>query len=121
MSVRGSGGQGPAGSAAALVWENVEAVNAKLEQTITIQVAVLNGLVFLRGLGKVSAEIAINGVLFTIPLAGRPATERIILYATNSVGTTTAALKIKTNGEVLTSAAVAAAKTPPFDGLVFSL
>jgi hypothetical protein len=107
------------GGLAALEWLNVEAVNAKLEQPVAIQVAVFNGLVFIRGKGKVSAEIAAKGILFTLPAVARPVAERILTIST--AATTTQELTVKTNGECETSGLLAAGKVPTFDGLVFSL
>jgi hypothetical protein len=112
IAEKGAGG-------AALEWKNVEAPNAKLEQTVAIQVAVANGWVYVRGKGKAKEELAAKSILFTLPIAARPAVERTILMGTAAAGSSL--LNIKTTGEVETVSLLAVGKTPGFDGLGFSL
>lgn len=100
---------------AGLTWVNVEEVNAGLEQTIPIQVAVFNGLVFIRGLGKVTVEVAAKGKLFKLPAAARPTAERHLVYNTLITASSTGNLNIKVNGEVETVPLLAVNKTPAFD------
>lgn len=103
----------------AINWVNVEAVNANMSQTTLIQIALFNGIVYMRGLGKVSTEITAKSSLFTVPSAMRPIAARNLQYNTTT-GTATANLQIKTNGEAETSILLAANKTPAFD-LVYPL
>jgi hypothetical protein len=102
-----------------MIWKAVEEVNAKLEASFsTIEYAVENGTVYLRGSMKCKAgeEVAANAVLFKIPVGGRPASTRLVTEPTTEA---VRAGKVEASGAVTCLNALKTGISIGFDGVFF--
>lgn len=115
------GEKGEAGGAGVLAYVGVESPNAKLE-LVEVKVATgTDGTTHMTSTIKAKESCIAGTLLFTLPLAHRPAVVKNFQVQRGLATTGATAIEVKTNGEVkVWGSAITAGEIVSFDPVVFS-